>query len=163
LTTNALTLTDTTSTYTILGIPARGAGIQLTWIFNETNIVTKGRKMWCARGGGSNTFDIYDIPTEKWTYGYFLSPQQESMAGGTYYAYDAGDIIYFTKPVVNVNARVFALDLRNNTVTCLGGPPYSDSTLALGNRMEIIKTTDGLKYLYYMRNTGQEMWRMLIF
>jgi len=29
--------------------------------------------------------------------------------------------------------------------------------------MEIIQTADGLKYLYIMRHTGQEMWRTLLF
>jgi hypothetical protein len=29
--------------------------------------------------------------------------------------------------------------------------------------MEIIKTEDGLKYLYLMRSNGQEMWRTLLF
>lgn len=163
LTTGTITAGDATSVYTILGIPARGAGIELMWVSNETNTITKGRRIFCPRGGSSNTFDIYDIPTEKWTYGYFISPQQETLAAGTYYAYDGGDIIYFTKPTASVNARVFAWDLTSNIVTCIGSPPYADSTLTIGNRMEVIETVDGIKYLYYMRNTGQEMWRMLIF
>jgi hypothetical protein len=41
--------------------------------------------------------------------------------------------------------------------------PYGMSTSVLGNRMEIIVTADGLKYLYVMRHTGNEMWRCLIY
>jgi hypothetical protein len=37
------------------------------------------------------------------------------------------------------------------------------STAIIGNRMEIITTTDGLKYLYVMRHTATEMWRTLVF
>jgi hypothetical protein len=33
----------------------------------------------------------------------------------------------------------------------------------IGNRMEIIKTDDGLQYLYIMRHSAQEMWRTLLF
>jgi len=29
--------------------------------------------------------------------------------------------------------------------------------------MEIVDTADGLKFLYVMRHTGQEMWRTLLF
>jgi hypothetical protein len=163
LTTATITAGDTTSVYAILGIPARGAGIQLIWAFGHSDLTTTGKYIFCPRGGGSNTTDLYDITTEKWIYGYFFSPQQEVMSTGTQYAYDGADTIFFTKDVVNVNSRVFAYDLTKNTVNNIGATPYAMSTLVIGNRMEILETEDGLKYLYIMRHTGQEMWRVLLF
>lgn len=54
-TSNTLTFTaitgfapDATTTYTILAIPPRGAGIQLLWAFGG---VSKGKYMFYPRGG----------------------------------------------------------------------------------------------------------------
>jgi hypothetical protein len=160
LTTAALTLTDTTSTYAILGIPARGAGTQLLWIWNNSDVATKGKYMFLPRGGASNTADIYDITTSRWTYGYFYSPQAETLTTGSMYAYDGVNTIYFQK---DATGRVFSYNISTNSVNNLGTIPYGHGAALIGNRMEIIDTADGLSYLYMMRHTGQEMWRTLIF
>lgn len=160
LTTAALTLTDTTSTYAILGIPARSTGTQLLWIWNNSTAATKGKYMLSPRGGASNTFDLYDITTSRWVYGYFFSPQAETLTTGSMYAYDGVDGVYIHK---DATGRVFKYDISTNAVTNLGMIPYGHSTAIVGNRMEIIETTDGLSYLYMMRHTGAEMWRTLIF
>lgn len=76
------------------------------------------------------------------------------------YAYDGENTIYFTK---NATGRIYAYNFSTNEVKSLGTIPYGHSTAIIGNRMEIIETTDGLKYLYVMRHTGAEMWRMLLF
>ena len=57
---------------------------------------------------------------------------------------------------------ISAADLTTNKI--YGGTtiPYGMSTAISGNRMEVIRTVDGLKYLYVMRNTGQEFWRVLL-
>lgn len=160
LTTAALTLTDTTSTYAILGIPARGAGMQLLWVWNNADTATKGKYVFLPRGGGSNTADIYDITTTRWVYGYFFSPQQETLTTGSMYAYDGHNTIYFTK---DATGKVFAFNFTTNSITMVGQIPYGHSTAIIGNRMEIVETVDGLNYLYMMRHTAAEMWRMLLF
>jgi hypothetical protein len=160
LTTAALTLTGTTSTYAILGIPARGAGMQLLWVWGNSDSATKGKYIFLPRGGASNTADIYDITTSRWAYGYFFSPQAETLTTGSMYAYDGENTIYFTK---DATGRIYAYNFSTNEVKSLGTIPYAHSTAIIGNRMEIIETTDGLKYLYVMRHTGAEMWRTLIF
>lgn len=43
LTFAAGTAPDTTTTYTILGIAQRGAGLSLQWIFNNSDDATKGK------------------------------------------------------------------------------------------------------------------------
>lgn len=160
LTTAALTLTDTTSTYAILGVPARSTGTQLIWIWNNSTTATKGKYMLSPRGGASNTFDLYDVTTSRWVYGYFFSPQAETLTTGSMYAYDGVDGVYIHK---DATGRVFKYDIATNAVTGVGMIPYGHSTAIVGNRMEIVETTDGLNYLYMMRHTGAEMWRMLIF
>lgn len=160
LTTGSITAPDTTSTYAILGVPARGAGIQLIWVWGNPDSTTKGKYIFLPRGGASNTADIYDITTSRWIYGYFYSPQAETLTTGSMYAYDGVNTIYFHK---DATGRVFSYDFSTNIVSSLGTIPYGHSTAIIGNRMEIVATTDGLKYLYMMRHTGQEMWRMLIF
>jgi hypothetical protein len=116
--------------------------------------------MFSPRGGASNTADIYDITTSRWIYGYFFSPQAETLTTGSMYAYDGHNTIYFHK---DATGRVYSYDFSTNVVSLLGTIPYGHSTAIIGNRMEIIETTDGLNYLYMMRHTGQEMWRMLIY
>jgi hypothetical protein len=44
-----------------------------------------------------------------------------------------------------------------------GTIPYGMSTAFNGNRMEIIKSEDGLKFLYIARHNATEMWRTLLF
>lgn len=160
LTIATVTLPDTTTTYAILGIPARGAGIQLIWIWGNSDTATRGKYMMYPRGGASNTADIYDVTTSRWVYGYFYSPQTETFTTGSMYAYDGYNTVYMHK---DATGRIFAYNFATNVVSSLGMIPYGHSTAIIGNRMEIIETSDGLSYLYIMRHTGQEMWRVLLF
>lgn len=151
------------ATYTILSIPARGAGIQLSWIYANSLTATKGRYILCPRGSASNVFDRYDINTGIWDVTIFINPQTETLTTGTMYNYDGEDRLFFSTALASNNSRVFALDVNTLKVTGLGMTPYAHSaTLSIGNRMEIITTEDGYDYLYLMRHGGQEMWRALL-
>jgi hypothetical protein len=121
----------------------------------------EGKYIWLAQGGGATRFDRYDITTEMWDYGLLFSPQTEVLNTGAMYTYDGTDRIYFT--IAGVTCRVFALNLPTMTIDACGTHPYSDSTAITGNRMELIKTADGLPFLYLMRHTAQEMWRTLVY
>ena len=118
--------------------------------------------MFSPRGSASNTADIYNINTGRWTYGYFFSPQAELPTTGSSYAYDGEDTIYFTKTATGVNPRIFAYNITTNSVT--GGGQISDTDLAatIGNRMEIIKTADNIKFMYWLQNTGTKMFRAML-
>lgn len=153
---------DTTTPYAIFGVPVRGAGIELIHINGTTDTARNGKLIFSPRGTLSNTADIFDITTGRWTYGYFFSPQAELPTTGSYYAYDGADTIYFTKTATGVNPRIFAYNVTTNSVT--GGGQISDTDLAatIGNRMEIIKTTDGIKFLYWLQNTGTKMFRAML-
>ena len=157
LTFAATNTTDATTQYTILGLPNRGAGTQLIWTFGNGN----EQYLWSARGGTTTGFDVYNINTDTWEYGLFQSPNTaEPLAIGSMYAYDAANRIY-----INVNAtnRLFYYDISTRQVINSGTIPFGHSTAIIGNRMEIVDTADGLKFLYVMRHTGQEMWRTLLF
>lgn len=153
---------DATTPYAILGVPVRGAGIELIHINGTTDATTKGKLIFSPRGSLSNTADIYDITTGRWVYGYFFSPQAELPTTGSYYAYDGEDTIYFTKTATGVNPRIFAYNILTNSVT--GGGQISDTDLAatIGNRMEIVKTADNLKFMYWLQNTGTKMFRAML-
>jgi hypothetical protein len=159
LTFGTATAPDTTSTYTILGRPAVGAGMTLEWNWSGSIAVDKGKLLISPRGGTSHTFDIYDLRTNRWTYGLFILGQGETLTTGTMYAVD-GDRIYFQK---DATGRIFYYDYVKNEIKPFATIPYGMSTAILGNRMEIVVTPDGLKYLYIIRHSSNEMWRTLIY
>jgi hypothetical protein len=69
------------------------------------------------------------------------------------------------EPTVNI---VTNPELINLTSWEFSQYPYGtygpdDNGIWSGNRMEIIQTEDGLRYLYLMRHSGTEMWRTLLF
>ena len=152
-------ISDVTSSYVIYGNPQRSAGIDLQWIFGNTNADTKGKLLFCSRGGASNLFDFFDIGKETWETGKYMNPMPETLTIGSMYAYDGVDRIYFQK---DATGRIFYYDILTNEVIPYGTIPFGMSTAVIGNRMEIVKTEDGLKYLYIMRHTGVEMWRTLV-
>jgi hypothetical protein len=154
------TAPDATTTYQILSIAARGVGVELEWCFGTSETTTRGKYMLAPRGGGFTGFDRYDLTTETFEYGYMVQPQSEPLSTGTMYTYDGVDTIYFTN---NATSRVFAYNVTQNKVNAYGMVPYGMGAAVLDNRMEIIQTVDGLKYLYIMRHSGQEMWRTLLF
>lgn len=157
LTFAATNATDASTQYTILGIPPRGAGMGLVFAYGNSN----GKYLWNFRGGNTVTqFDRYDITTDTYQYGNFIPPQTEALTTGTMYAYDGTDRVY-----INVNAvnRIYYFDINTREVVNSGTVPYGHSTAILGNRMEIVDTADGLKFLYVMRHSAQEMWRTLLF
>ena len=157
--TTLTTTPDNTTSYTILGRPVVGAGTTLEWNWDSSNTSNKGKLLIAPRGGTSHTFDIYDLRTTRWTYGLFIQSQGETLTTGTMYAMD-GDRIYFTK---DATGRIYYYDYNTNQIYPYATIPYGMSTATLSNKMEIIRTSDGLKYLYIMRHTGTEMWRTLLY
>ena len=147
------------TTYTILSPPGRGTGSNVTWL-TGTTAMQKGKYMLVSRGGATPYFDLYNINTGTWDVTYSYTPQTETFSLGTMFAYDGADRLYINNNSTN---RVYYLDLTNNTCQSSGYFAYGHSTAITNNRMEIIQTADGLKYLYLMRNSGTEFWRTLLF
>ncbi|MCX6754697.1 MAG: hypothetical protein NTU81_02625, partial [Candidatus Nomurabacteria bacterium] len=151
---------DITSTYTILSVSTRSTGISLKWIYGNTEIANRGNNIISLRGGNTNTIDRYNIVTDSWNQSMFFSPQSEIFTTGTMTCYDGVNTVYIHK---DATGRILALDV--NTLTVDGSLQLTDlhSTATIGNTMELIKTTDGLTFLYIMQHTGTKMWRALIF
>jgi hypothetical protein len=151
--------TSTTSVYMVLPTIVPGAGSHLRWTSNSSVAANKGRNLFRFRGGALVGVDRIDLTNDLF---YFTSitPNFEALTTGSMYAYDGLDRIYFTRDVTN---RVYYLDLNTNMVYGAGLAPYVAGTAGIGNRMEIFKTIDGLKYLWFNRHAAVEAFRQLIF
>jgi len=147
---------DNTSNYVIYGTPFKAAGTTLKWTWGNGN----HRYMFSAIGGGATGVMRFDITTGIYEYFYPNSGQGESFTTGSMWAYDGGDRMYVHK---DQTGRIFYFDVAKREMVNSGTVPYGMSSAFVGNRMEIIKTEDGLKYLYVARHNATEMWRTLVF
>jgi hypothetical protein len=154
--TAAVGTVDNTSNYVIYGTPFKNAGTTLRWTWGNGN----HKYMFSAIGGASVGVMRFDITTGIYEYFYPNSGQGETFTTGTMWAYDGGDRVYVQK---DQTGRIFYFDVVKREFVNSGTVPYGMSTAVTGNRMDIIKTEDGLKYLYVARHAGTEMWRTLIF
>lgn len=160
ITMGTLTANATDTFYCVYEIPIRSTGTDIKWLFGISDTSKKGRWLISPRGGGSFVFDIFDIPTSRWEINQFIAPVAATLTTGSMYVYDGGDYYYFSKDATN---RIYALDLSKFKVDIATSIPYAHGAATLGNKFEIVKTTDDLTYMYIMRHTGQEMWRTLKF
>jgi len=147
------------TSYCVLQQPARGLGIEMLWAFGNSDTTIKGKRFYIARGGAAFGFDYFDTTTDKFEMG-SIAPQIETLTTGSMYAYDMQDRIYFTKEVTQ---RMYYLDLGSHALYGAGLYPYLAGSAILGNRMEIYKTADGLKYLWINRHSNLECYRCLLF
>lgn len=163
ITTAVGTAPDVSTAYAILEATPKAYGIHLDVITESTDTTLNHRYMYAWTGTATMELSRYNINTEHWEFlSYF--PQFETLTTGAMYAYDGTDRIYVNLSTLFVlTGRMMYYDLVKNIVVPFSTIPYGHSTLVSGNRMEVIKTIDGLKYLYMMRHSGTEMWRTLLF
>ena len=147
----------TSTTYSIIAPPSRGAGTHLQFPFNQTDTTKAGMYLFSWRGAATNEIDRYNITTDQWELISYY-PQLQTFSTGTMYCYDGNDRLY----IFDATQHLLYLDLSTNRLELGGEAPYTASTLAIGNRMDLITTTDGLKYFYVMREGGTEYWRCLV-
>lgn len=159
LTFGAATAPDSSTTYSILTMPPRSVGIHIDCVTSSSDPNLNNKYLYFWRGGGTTELSRYNIMTEEVElFTYF--PLTEGLTTGSMYVYDGKDRIYFHK---DGTGRIMYYDVVKNIVVPAGFIPYGMSTVVIGNRMEIVQTEDGLKYLYIMRHSATEMWRTLIF
>jgi hypothetical protein len=155
---------DVNTPYAILSIPARGAGIDLVWAWGGTDTNKRARYIYLARGGGSNTLDIYDITTGRWRYGNFISPQAEGFTTGSSYSYDGNNTILMSRSVAAGPIRIFGYDINKNTVNGLATTSIPQNAVHIGSFMEFMEDPTGaLQYVYVLQNTGTIFSRTLLF
>ena len=163
ITTAATYTTDTTTVYAILSIPVRGAGIDLVWTWGATDPNRTGREIYAPRGGGSNTFDIYDIPSGRWKFGLQFAPQTEGFTTGSNYTYDGVDTIFASRSATGTPIRIFAIDVKTGKISGSRTTTFLQGTATVGNMMETITTPDGIDFLYILQNTGTIFARSMLF
>jgi hypothetical protein len=153
--------TDTTSVYCIYENQTKvQGGSNLLWLYGTSNSSISGKYLFQLR---DEYIDIYDITTGKWNIAVSSSPRINGTVGfsaGTMFTYDGNDKIIINQ---GVTSRLYEYDIKKGKFNSFGVTPYNQSNAIFGNRIEIIETEDGLKYLYIMRHTGQELWRTLLF
>jgi len=160
LTFNAISFTvDTTTSYSIIEPTTRGAGNSIFVPRNSTKPSLNNKYLYMFRGNATAELGRYNITTEVYEPITFF-PLTETLTTGTSYAYDGVDRIYFQK---DATGRCYYYDIVSNDIVNSSTTPYSQGTAAVGNRMEVVTTEDNLKYLYMIRNGGQEFWRCLLF
>ena len=152
---------DVSTAYAILEATPKTNGLHLDCITGSTDTTLNSNYMYAWTGTVTSELSRYNFHTEHWeTMSYF--PQTETMTTGAMYCYDGDDRIYFLQGITTL-AKLMYYDLVKNIVVPASQPPYGMGAAISGNRMEIIETEDGLKYLYLMRHSGTEMWRTLLY
>jgi len=159
----AITLPDTTSTYSILAIAPRSVGISARWIFGNSDPATKANMIIIPRGGATNTIDEYQINTDWWDFTIFYSPQSETLTTGSSYAYDGVDTFYFTTCVAADFIYIFALNLNTGEVDGAFQTTATQGTVHIGGFMEIVSSEDGGKFLFIALCTSRIMYKALIY
>lgn len=157
------TAPDSSTAYSILKSSPKSFGLHLDIIYASTDTSINHKYMYSFSGSATPELSRYNITNEQWELlSYF--PQTETLTTGAMYAYDGEDRIYINlSTTAGLTGRMVYYDLVKNIFVPSSTIPYGHSTAVSGNRMEIITTSDGLKYLYVMRHSAQEMWRTLIF
>jgi hypothetical protein len=156
------TAPDVSTAYAILEATPKSNGISLDCVTGSTDTTINHTYLYSFVGTGTVEMERYNISTEKWEkMSYF--PQSETNTTGTMYVYDGADRIYINLSTsLGMTGRLVYYDIAKNIIVSASTIPYGHSTAVSGNRMEIIQTMDGLKYLYIMRHSAQEMWRILL-
>jgi hypothetical protein len=162
ITTAAGTAPDAATAYAILDASPKTFGMHIDNVTGCSDTTLNHKYLYSFVGSATVEMERYDITTEQWEkMSYF--PQFETQTTGTMYVYDGADRIYINTGSSGTIGRLVYYHLPTNTIVNAGTIPYGHSTAISGNRMEIIETEDGLKYLYIMRHSGTEMWRTLLY
>lgn len=155
------TAPDTSTAYAILEASPKANGLHIDNITNCSDTTLNHKYLYSFTGTATAELSRYNINTEHWEFlSYF--PQTETMTTGAMYVYDGDDRIYYIQGATTL-AKLMYYDIAKNIVVPASQPPYGMGAAVSGNRMEIIKTEDGLKYLYLLRHSGTEMWRTLLY
>jgi hypothetical protein len=159
LTFGATSTVSASTAYSILEPAPRGSGGSADVITGSASVSDNNRTAVLWRGGGSAEVGHYNFNSMQYE-ALTTAPFTEALTTGSMYAYDGADRVYFHS---NTTGRIMYYDVTKNTITNSGVIPYGMGGAIVGNRMEIFTTVDGLKYLYIMRHSSNEMWRTLLF
>ena len=146
-----------------------GGGHSLMWsrsnpstVWQDESNIINGRRLYSFRGGATPNLDYYDIPSNTWI---ALPYQRQSEVFGIGSSFDNGlnGKFYIHK---DSTSRYFQYDVASNRMDPLVWLPYPQGAAAVGDRLftaDFVDGVDRLTFLYHVRNTGVEMFRMLVF
>jgi hypothetical protein len=126
----------------------------------DTSSIHNGRYIYSFRGAGGSLLDVYDIALNAWR-ACFYGNQGEGMTTGSSYEYDA-DSIY----IQQVGQRIFRFNLITNRLEPLHTLSYTNGTAVVGDKLFVATYNDGatvLKWLYIMRNSATELFRLMLY
>jgi hypothetical protein len=156
--------TDATTVYTIVDGTVRGAGAdRMIWLYGYSG----GKYIFIPRSNQDPDFDFYNISSDRMEVGKPNIPNSETIREGSYFAYDGDDRIYYTVYRSNTAANstmVLVYDLGDSNINAFGTVPnLNTGTANNGNRMEIVQSPAGIKYLYTVRQGGTDFYRAQIY
>ena len=133
---------------------AAGAGCSLHWAHGIST-----DRLYYFRGTATAALYYFTISTTTWSAIQTIVPATETFTIGTCAVNPAGgQYLYIQKDATH---RVYRLDLTALTIVAFVTIPYV-STAIVGDNLAYVTCTDGAQYLYYRRQTGAELWRLLI-
>jgi hypothetical protein len=141
-----------------------GLGVKLIHVYGSTDPAVGRRYIYRIKGGNAlPPIDRYNIETgafEEFT----TYPNSELFTTGTMAAYDGVNRIYIHH---NNTGRILCLDVTTGVMSPFSQVPCMGAALGSapsGNRMAVMASSDGSKYLYLTRNinSNYEMYRLLL-
>jgi hypothetical protein len=169
--------TWTTLAPTAARAAAPGAGLTGNWVDSVSswtlnsngspNLLTtglskqNGRYILSFRGAGGNVLDVYDIALNTWLSGLPYGNQFETFTTGSN-SFDHDGNVYIQK---EATGRIFKFNINDWVMQSFSFNPLPQGAAVVGNKMFMLPYEDGasqIDFLYTMRNTGQELFRMLV-
>jgi hypothetical protein len=164
--------TWTTLAPTTARAAAPGTGATLNWVgktgdanWGNESANLDGRYLYALRGGASNVIDRFDIAGGTAGAGAWLAiaypGAAETFTTGSSADW-SGRYLYIRKDATH---RFFKYSLRGNYLEPVSTLPFADGAALLG-RKTWVKDYDGadvLKWLYVLRNSGAEVFRLPLF
>lgn len=142
---------------TIANLPAAaGAGCGIHWISGQSTDT-----LVYIRATTTTALYKYTISSNTWSADVAYLPKTETFTTGTQTVYEStNNRIWLQKDSTH---RLYYYDVATDRIYPSGSIPYLSGTAIVGDGLAYIKTTDGAQFIYYRRQTGNELWRMLIF
>jgi hypothetical protein len=151
------TAMDNTSNYVIMDPPARGAGCGILWTYGNGN----DNYLWTSTGGNTTLWQRMNINNQTYDFGFMIPGfLGDTLSTGSTYAYDGKDTVYAQ---FSNSGSLYQLDIKKRVAELGSRIPGAMSTGYIGNRMVIVTTEDGLKFLYIAQSNGTLFWRTLLF
>jgi hypothetical protein len=116
--------------------------------------------LYFFRGNATSTLYTYSISAGTWATP-TIRPTIETYNTGSCGTYIADKNMYVLQK--DNTHRCYAFNLATNEIEPFGYIPYVAGTNVTGDKMVNVKTPDGSQFVYYHRQSGQEMFRNMVY